>query len=165
MTKQKIQTVKAGFLDNINSANAFVVWSRPGNGSVTHVMNHFPQSSHHVVLIPTSHLDASDLVTPTVDGKALLSNFIEAARQARESNGKKLVFVFDELSNAAEPGVESFSNAVVKRNVLGLNLVEGDIVLATGMLDPNGNPFNASIPRNIYNQVAHYVIDFEREYA
>ena len=165
MTKQKIKTVKAGFLNEINTEKAFVIWSRPCNGSLTHVTSHFHQSAYHVVRIQTSYIDSSDLITPIVDGKLLLANFIESARQAREINGKKLVFIFDELSNSAETGITAFSNALLERNVLGLNIVEGDILLATGMLDPNGNPFESSIPRNISNQLAHYMIDFERESA
>lgn len=165
MTKQKIKTVKAGFLNEINTEKAFVIWSRPGNGSLTHVTSHFQQSAYHVVRVPTSQLDSSDLIAPIVGGELFLANFIESARKARENNGKKLVFIFDELSNASESGITAFSNALFDNNVLGLNIVDGDVLLATGMLDPNGNPFDASIPRNIYNQLTHYMIDFQREYA
>lgn len=165
MTKQKIQTVKAGFLDNINTEKAFVVWSRPGNGSVTYLMDHLGDPVYYGNRIATSHLDYSDLVNPEINGKVLLPNFIEAARQAREINGKKLAFIFDELSNASPAGIEAFTKAVMERNVLGLELAEGDIVLATGMLDPKGNPFMGDIPRSLFNSLAHYSIDFERQHA
>jgi hypothetical protein len=165
MNNQKIKTVKAGFLNEIDTTKGFMVWSRPGNGSVTHIMDHFHQSAYHVTRIATSHIEKSDLLTPTVDGQLMLANFIEAARQAQEINGKKLVFIFDELSNASPAGVEAFSKAVLERNVLGLELVDGAVILATGMLDPKGNPFMGDIPRTLYTQLPHYVIDFKREAA
>jgi hypothetical protein len=165
MTKQKIQTVKDGFLDNVNKEKAFIVWSRPGNGSVTYLMDHLGSPVYYGNRIATSHLDYSDLVNPEINGQVLLPNFIEAARQAREINGKKLAFIFDEISNSSPAGIEAFSKAVLERNVLGLELSEGDIILATGMLDPKGNPFMGGIPLPIFNSLSHYVIDFERQHA
>ena len=164
MINEKIPTVSADFLNNINMSIPFMVWSRPGNGTLHHVMSHFDSSAYHVHRIITPQVSTADvgfipvLLETGVELKE--ADWLTKLNTIREVEGKKIVLIFDDVSSATPSGAEVFGNAVLHRETMGFKLAEGDIVVGMGLLDPNGNPFNSSIPRLVYNHLAHYAVDF-----
>lgn len=170
MMKQSIQAVKPEFLDRINKDVGFMVWLRPGNGLITHVEERFNKNEYYLVRVCASQLSVQDtLPLPVLERDknvvVVLNDFVDKARKARDEDGKKLIFLFDEMSYATPTGVDEFASALLDRKLLGLELKAGDFVFGSGRLDADGNQLFGGIPLPLINRVAHYVIDFEPEHA
>lgn len=169
MINEKIPTVSADFLNTINTSIPFMVWARPGNGTLHHVMSHFDSSVYHVHRVVTPQISGADVgVIPVLLETGIEfkeADWLTELNKARDVDGKKIVLIFDDVSSATSSGGEMFGKAVMNREAMGFKLSEGDIVVGLGLLDPNGNPFNSSIPRVVYNHLAHYAVNFKLKAA
>lgn len=148
------QKVKPNFLDVINKQKPFIVWSKPGLGSVHRVIEHFNDDEHCLFVIRMSMVNDAD-----VSDANLWTRVHEEAINALSFTGKKLVFLFDDVSNASQTALDVISTMIVERRFITLSLDDHDIVIATGLLDVAGQPINFDLNHPLVDQMTHYVVE------
>lgn len=163
MNTKNSPTMQASFLDRINKNVGFVVWSGIGTGSLATILDYFDKPEYQVqrVIMPRVSNDTF-MVMPVLDANKqigqYISNEMQAIKTARDTSGKKLVLIFDDLSSSTVAGSRAFYDAVINRKFGGIDLNDTDIVLAVGSLDSEGNMINNVIPQMLLNKVSHYVL-------
>lgn len=167
MNAKNIPTVQAGFLNKVNMDVSFIVWGGLGTGTLSTVMEHFAKPEYQVERIIMPRANHSLFLTIPVVGEdhsviKYVSNEIQDIKDARDSSGKTLVLVFDDLSNSTVAGSRAFYDAVVNRKFGGIELNDSDIVLALGSVDSDGTLLTGVIPTTLMNHLAHYVLEREQ---
>lgn len=148
------QKVKPNFLDVINKQKPFVVWSKPGLGSVSRVIEHFNDDEHCLFVIRMSLVNDTD-----ISDSNLLTRVHDDAINALSFTGKKLVFLFEDLTHASKAALDVISTMIVERRFFTLSLDDHDIVMATGLLDVTGQPLAFDLNHPLVGQMTHYVVE------
>lgn len=166
MEHQNSKIAKIHSISQIPDLSNYIFWSRPGNGTLHCLTNHFDADEYFVHRVITPNISSLDLKPlPVLDQQGSVSYFIpnklSDIQTARDVNGKKLVIIFDEISNATVAGANALYDAVFYRKFGDIALNEDDIVICAGMCDPNDNPYFGELSRAFYNKMSHCILDMK----
>ena len=166
MEHQDSKIAKIHSLSQIPNLSNYIFWSRPGNGTLHCLNNHFDSSEYLVHRIITPHISPLDLKPLPVLGQHgevshVISNEFQDILKSRDVDGKKLVLIFDEISNATEAGANVLYNAAIHRKFGDIELNDDDIVICAGMCDPKDNPYFGDLSRVFYNKMSHCILELK----
>lgn len=157
MLSPEVTVLKADQLDQIDTSKSFIFWSHIGVGAVTLLTEQFASAGYHVFRIISPIFSDYDLFSLPMPGGAFAEQkWISELRSIRDS-GKKLVLMFDEISQPTKASLDVFDKAVVERVFSSIKLNDDDIVLGVGQIGSDGHLVDTFIPNETLSFVEHYV--------
>lgn len=151
MTIQKMKTINTKNFNEINLNERIIVWSKIGNGTITFLRKELEALGFYFFEIRATEHDLS-VSDPAMKAK------LETIRD----NGKKIAFVFDEISHCHENHNNGFQEAVISNRVSGFHLYNRDVVIGSARIDSNGVLMKGHICDDVINYVEHYKIDLKQ---
>lgn len=158
MLSNEVKVIKADQMGQIDTSKSFILWSHLGVGSCTLLMEQFGSDEYHVHRIISPAFSEYDMLSlPMLDGSVAEPKWVAELASVRES-GKKLVLMFDEISNPSKASSDTFKRAVVNRMFGKMTLHPDDVVLGIGRIDTDGHIVDTLIHDKVLTTVEHYAI-------
>lgn len=140
-------------LANFEKQKITIVWSEPGIGRTTMLMNLAIVTGYEVVEFRVPQMVKGDF-------SGICGFEPSFAKEVKEAHaaGKKVAFVFDEVHSASVGAADIFAKAVLNRQIGSVTLAEHDVILATGLVSNEGVPNLGLLSPETLNQVVNVIL-------